>query len=112
MKKVVILVFLSLFVSMVNAAGMPIELSKANSVAVESSSHDHCHEVASIAYQDDDGSQSRLSASHYCCSSAAVLTGSLVFEVVKQSGIFLSDGVAIAISNIAESIYKPPKNYL
>lgn len=112
MRKIALLLFLSIFVSMINAAGMPIELNHAHSSAVESSVHEYCHEMASISHHEGDASKSKASTSHYCCSSLAVLTSAPVFGAVKQSDAYITSASLVAISNIAESIYKPPKNYL
>ena len=112
MRRIAIGVFLSFFVSMINAAGMPIELNPVDA-PVQGISQDHCHTIAEANHHDDDSaSQSTSGVNHYCCSVVAVLTSSVVFGRIDQAGIPLTAENAVPIFNIAESIYKPPRNYL
>jgi hypothetical protein len=112
MRKIAIGIFLSFFVSIVNAAGMPIDLNLASTPVNESVSQDHCHGVATVDHHDDSVPKPASSANHYCCSVVAVLTSSVTFERIEQVGNYVTAQSVVPISNIAESIYKPPRNYL
>lgn len=102
---------LSLFVSAVSAAVMPIDLKQASTAEATVADYDHCHGVASIDH-DEDTSRSSSSVSHYCCSALAVLTNTPAFALSRQTDAYLAGEIVVHISNITESIYKPPKNYL
>lgn len=111
MKKFITLLFLSFFVSQINAAMMPVDLNVASSIDA-ASSHDHCQEVASVGFTEDGKPSSNASASHYCCSVIAILNTSLIFLSSKQVEVYVRSEVESPESNLAESIYKPPRNYL
>ena len=107
------LVFLSFFVSQINAAMMPVDLNLASSVVV-AASHDHCQEATQASHQDGGNSSAnpKANTTHYCCAVIAIIISSPTFSVSKQvEDYWLSDSEK-PISTIAESIYKPPKNYL
>ena len=112
MRKIAIGVFLSFFVSIMNAAGMPIDLNLAGAPVNESVSQDHCHGVATVDHHEDGASKPASSANHYCCSVVAVLTSPVMFDRIEQVGNYVTAQSVVPISNIAESIYKPPRNYL
>jgi len=111
MKKTAVMLFLSFLVSMVNASTMPISVGE-SSHAKQTASHSHCEEVVTPAAHDDSKPVSKLSVSHYCCSSIAVLNNPIVFALNESSDVYLLGETPKSISNIAESIYKPPKQYL
>ena len=111
MKKIVASLFLSLFISLINAATMPIDLNK-ESAAVMVVGHDHCQEAALASHHESSKSNSSPSAAHYCCAVVAVLMAPPIFSVSKQVDVYLLADVAKPSSNILESIYKPPRNYL
>lgn len=110
MKKLVALLFISLFVSQINAAMMPIDLSVAS--VVVASGHDHCQETPSVSLDEDDKSGANAGASHYCCAVIAILNASPIFLSSEQVDVQVRTDVESSTSNIAESIYKPPRNYL
>lgn len=106
------LLFLSFFVSQINAAMMPVDLNLASS-AVVTSGHDHCQEATQASHHDGGNSNTnpKANATHYCCAVIAIIISSPTFSVSKQvEDYWLSDSEK-PISTIAESIYKPPKNY-
>ena len=115
MKRFIALLFLSFFVSQINAAMMPIDLNFANNVVV-TSGHDHCQEAAPASHHDGSNSSANPSpkpnSTHYCCAVIAVLMSSPVFSAFRQEESYLLSDSKKPISSIAESIYKPPKNYL
>ena len=111
MKKFITLLFLSFFVSQINAAMMPVDLNVASSIVV-ASSHDHCQELASAGLTEDGKPSSNASASHYCCSVIAILNASPIFLSSKRVEVYVRSYVESPASNLAESIYKPPRNYL
>lgn len=111
MKKFITFLFLSFFVSQINAAMMPVDLNVASSVVV-ASSHDHCHEAASASLTEDGKSSANASATHYCCAVVAILNVSPEFFASQQVDVYLLADASILASNVAESIYKPPRNYL
>ena len=111
MKKFIAVLFLSLFVSQINAAMMPIELNTPSPEAI-ASLHDHCQEVGSVNHAEDGKSSSNPSAAHYCCAVVAILTASPEFFSAKQVDVYLHSDISRPTSNVAESIYKPPRNYL
>ena len=111
MKKFIALLFISLFVSQINAATMSIDLNATNT-AVLASGHDHCQGTASVSHAEDGKSSSNASATHYCCAVVAILNPSPIFFSFKQLGVYLHGDVESPTSNIPESIYKPPRNYL
>ena len=111
MKKFIAFLLLSFFVSQINAAMMPVDLNLASSVVV-ASSHDHCQETASASLTEDGKSSANASATHYCCAVVAILNASPEFFVSQQVDVYLHSDASTPASNIAESIYKPPRNYL
>jgi len=111
MKKIAVMLFLSFLVGMVNASTMPISLGE-SSHAIQSASHSHCEEAATPASHDDSQQTVKLSLSHYCCASIAVLHDPLHFVFNHSSDFYLLGDTPKVISNITESIYKPPKHYL
>ena len=111
MKKIAAILFLSFLVSMVNASTMPIASSQA-SHSMQNASHGHCEKVVPPVSHDEPQPVGKLSVSHYCCFSIAVLNNSVVFAITESSDIYLIGETPKSISNITESIYKPPKHYL
>ncbi len=111
MKKTVVLIFLSLFVSLINATTMPVNLS-GESTSVMIAGHDHCQEAAPASHHESGKSSAGSSVAHYCCAVVAVLMALPVFSVSKQVDTHLLADVVKPSSNILESIYKPPRNYL
>ena len=111
MKKIVAILFLSLFVSFINAATMPVDLS-GESASVTVVGHDHCQEVASVSHVDDGKSIGNTNPTHYCCAVVAILIATPAFSVPKQVDEYLLADATKPIFNIVESIYKPPRNYL
>lgn len=111
MKKLLAILFLSLFASMMNAATMPIDLSN-SSTSVVASMHEHCQESVPDSHHESGKTSLNANAGHYCCSVAAVLSATPVFSSSKQIDVYLLSEVSIPTSNITESIYKPPRNYL
>ncbi|MBU3636641.1 hypothetical protein [Polynucleobacter sp. es-MAR-4] len=111
MKKFITFLFISLFVSQINAAMMPVDLN-AESTAVIVSGHDHCQEMASVGHSEEGMSSTNISPTHYCCAVVAILTASPEFFSVKQADVYVRSDISRPKSSIAESIYKPPKNYL
>ena len=111
MKKIAVMLFLSFLVGMVNASTMPIT-SGEPSHAAQSATHSHCEEAVAPASHDDSQSASKLSVSHYCCASIAVLNNPVIFALNQSSDVYLLGETPKSISNITESIYKPPKQYL
>lgn len=111
MKKFIALICISFFVSQINAATMPIDLN-APSTAVIASLHDHCQEAGSASNAEGGKLSGNTSATHYCCAVLAILTASPEFSSAKQIDVYLHGDISTPTSNIAESIYKPPRNYL
>ena len=111
MKKFITFLFPSFFVSQINAAMMPVDLNVASSIVV-ASSHDHCHEAVSAGLTEDSKSSGNASATHYCCLVVAILNAPPEFFASQQVEVYLHSDASTPASNIAESIYKPPKNYL
>ncbi len=83
MKKFIAFLFISLFVSQISAAMMPIDLNAA-STTVMVAGHDHCQETGSVNHAEDGKSSSNPSAAHYCCAVVAILTASPEFFSAKQ----------------------------
>ena len=111
MKKFITFLFLSFFVSQINAAMMPVDLNGASSTVV-ASSHDHCQEAASASLSEDGKSSTNASATHYCCAVVAILNVSPEFFSSQLVEVYLHSYASTPSSNIPESIYKPPKDYL
>ncbi len=111
MKKFITFLLLSFFVSQINAAMMPVDLNVSSS-AVMASLHDHCQEAGAVSNTEGGKLSSNTSATHYCCAVVAILTSSPEFSSAKQVDVYLRGDIATPASNVAESIYKPPKNYL
>lgn len=111
MKKLITFLFISLFVSQVNAAMMPIDLN-AGSSAVSALGHDHCQEASSASNPEDVKSSNNANGTHYCCAVVAILAMPLTFAAFNQVDVYLQGDISTPASNIAESIYKPPRNYL
>lgn len=111
MKKLITFLLLSFFVSQINAALMPVDLNGASSTVV-ASSHDHCQEAASASLSEDGKSSANASATHYCCAVVAILNIPPKFFASQQVAVHLHSDASTPASNIAESIYKPPRNYL
>jgi len=111
MKKIAAMLFLSFLVGMVNASTMPIA-SGESSHAMKTTSHSHCEEAVTPTSHDESKPVSKTSISHYCCSSIAVLNNPVTFALNESSDVFLLGETPKSISNITESIYKPPKHYL
>lgn len=105
------MLFLSFLVGMVNASTMPIA-SGESSRAMQTASHTHCEEAITPASHDESQPVGKLSVSHYCCSAIAVLNNPVTLSVNESSDIYMLGESSKSISNISESIYKPPKNYL
>jgi hypothetical protein len=112
MKKIAVMLFLSFLVGMVNASTMPIASSESSHDAMQSASHSHCEEAIASVSHDESQPAGKLSVSHYCCSAIAVLNNPVTFAVNESSDIYLLGESSKSISNISESIYKPPKLYL
>ncbi len=111
MKKFIAFLFISLFVSQISAAMMPVDFNAA-STTVMVAGHDHCQETGSVNHAEDGKSSSNPSAAHYCCAVVAILTASPEFFSAKQVDVYLHSDISRPASNVAESIYKPPRNYL
>ncbi len=111
MKKFIAFLFLSIFVSQINAAMMPVDLNAESNTSV-ASSHDHCQGSGSVGHAEDSKSTSSSSATHYCCAVIAILITTPEFFASKQVDVHLLGDVSTPVSNIAESIYKPPRIYL
>jgi hypothetical protein len=111
MKKIAVMLFLSFLVGMVNASTMPIASGESSHI-MQAASHSHCEEVVTSNAHDESQPVGKLSISHYCCSSIAVLNNPIVFALNESSDIYLLGESPKSISNISESIYKPPKHYL
>lgn len=111
MKKFITFLLLSFFVSQINAAMMPVDLNVASS-GLAVSSHDHCQEVISAALTEDGKSSANASATHYCCTVVAILNVKPEFFASQQIDVHLHSDASTPASNIADSIYKPPRNYL
>ena len=111
MKKIAVMLFLSFLVSMVNASTMPIASGESSHV-MQTASHNHCEEVVAPASHDASQAVGKLSVSHYCCSSIAVLDNPATFAISETSAVYLLGETPKSISYITESIYKPPKQYL
>jgi hypothetical protein len=111
MKRFIVFLFISFFASQINAAMMPIDLNTA-SAEVIASLHDHCQEVATASHAEDGNSTGKSSATHYCCAVVAILTASPEFSSAKQIDVYSHSDISTPVTNLAESIYKPPRNYL
>jgi hypothetical protein len=111
MKKFITFLLISFFASQINAAMMPVDLNT-SSAEVMASLHDHCQGVASVSHVEEGKSSSNTSATHYCCAVVAILTISPELLSTKQVDVYLHGDISTPASNIAESIYKPPRNYL
>lgn len=111
MKKFIVFLFISFFASQINAAMMPIELNTPSTEAI-ASLHDHCQEVATASHAEDGNSTSKPSTTHYCCAVVAILAASPEFSSAKQIDVYSHSDLSTPASNLAESIYKPPRNYL
>jgi hypothetical protein len=110
-KKIAGLLFLSLLVSLTNAATMPVSLNGENA-SVMVAGHDHCQESAPASHHEGSKSEASSRAAHYCCAVVAVLMAPPIFSASTQADAYLLVDIAKPISNIVESIYKPPRNYL
>lgn len=91
---------------------MPIGLDRSNIAASASSNHEHCHEANTADAQESGSKQTKWNSGHSCCSVVAVLLNTSMFDSPTQSDDYLASQFFVAISNIAESIYKPPKRDL
>jgi hypothetical protein len=111
-RKIAVLLFLSVLVSSINAATMPIAFGQGDVVLSPSSSHDYCHETAVSDTAENGTTKTKIGSSHYCCSVVAVLVSTIFIYWPTQSTYHLTSQFSIPISNITESIYKPPKLYL
>jgi hypothetical protein len=111
MKKFIAFLFISLFVGQINAATMPVYFNEAGTTIV-ASTHDHCQGAESVGHTENGNSTSSTSVTHYCCAVVAILTTSPEFFALKQIDVHLLGDASTPISNTAESIYKPPRNYL
>jgi len=111
MKRFIVFLFISFFASQINAAMMPIDFNTA-SAEVIASLHDHCQEVATASHAEDGNSTGKSSATHYCCAVVAILTASPEFSSAKQIDVYSHSDISTPVTNLAESIYKPPRNYL
>ena len=111
MKKIAITLFLSFLVGMVNASTMPITTGE-SSHAVANASHSHCEDTVAPASHNETKPVSKLSVSHYCCATIAVLNTPITFPLNSVSNFYLPNESSRLISYITESIYKPPKQYL
>jgi hypothetical protein len=111
MKKIAVMLFLSFLVGMVNASTMPVSVGE-SSHAVQTASHSHCEEAVTPVSHDDPKPAGKLSVSHYCCSTIAVLHNPVDFAVNESSEVYVLGEASKSISYITESIYKPPKQYL
>ena len=88
---------------MVNASTMPVVLGDSPH-AMQTASHSHCEETVTPASHDESQPVSKLSVSHYCCSSIAVLNSPVTFAVNKSSDVYLLGETPQSISYITESI--------
>jgi hypothetical protein len=111
MKKFIALLFLSLFVSQINAAMMPVEFNMASN-AVVASGHEHCQDAAVVTHTEDGKSSGNANATHYCCAVVAILITPPKFFAFKQVEAYLPSDPELLSSKMAESIYKPPRNFL
>lgn len=111
MKKFITFLFISIFASQINAAMMPVDLSAATST-VAISSHDHCQGVGSIGHNEEGKSSANAGATHYCCVVVAILIAPPDFFAPNHLEAYSHIHPEVLASNIAESIYKPPKTYL
>ncbi|MGV0981007.1 MAG: hypothetical protein ACOYB0_01460 [Polynucleobacter sp.] len=110
MKKFITLLFLSLFVSQIHAAMLPLDLNAASDTVV-TSGHDHCQEILSTNHPQD-AKSGAAGATHHCCAVVAILMAPPTFSLSQQVDVYLHGDVMARLSNIAESIYKPPKHSL
>ncbi|MBU3611454.1 hypothetical protein [Polynucleobacter sp. MG-27-Goln-C1] len=90
---------------------MPVDLNVANSTA-SVVSHDHCQVVEPASLAENGKLSGNASTTHYCCAVLAILAISPAFSVSKQVDIYLQGNLSTPDSNVLESIYKPPRNYL
>ena len=111
MKKFIAFLFLSIFVSQINAAMMPVDLNAESNITV-ASGHDYCHGAGSVGHAEDSKSTSNIGTTHYCCAVLAILIAPREFFVSQQVNVHVRGDIQTPISNIADSIYKPPRNYL
>lgn len=111
MKKFIAFLFLSIFVSQINAAMMPVDLNAESNITV-ASGHDYCQGAGSVGHAEDSKSTSNIGTTHYCCAVLAILIAPLEFFVSQQVNVHVRGDIPTPISNIADSIYKPPRNYL
>ncbi len=111
MKKIVASLFLSLVVSLLNAATMPVDLSGVSS-SVMASNHDHCQEATPASHHEASKSNLSSNTNHYCCAVVAVLMTPSVFSASKQVDVHVLVNATKPASTIAESIFKPPRKYL
>lgn len=111
MKKIAVMLFLSILVTAVNAGAMPI-FSGGPSNAAQTDSHRHCEEAVNFASHEESKTAGKLSVNHYCCFTMAVLHNSVTFPIEAPSYIYQPNQSARLVSYIAESIYKPPKHHL
>ena len=88
MKKIAVMLFLSFLVGMVNASALPISVGE-SSHAIQTASHSHCEETVTAPANDDSQPAGKLSGSHYCCSSIAVLNNPIVFTLNESSDVYL-----------------------
>lgn len=109
MKKIAILLFLSVFVSIIHAATMPIGLDLPSVAVSAPSNHEHCHEANAADTQEHGSKQTNWGSGHSCCSVLAVLISTPMFDSPIQPADYLASQFFAPISNVAESIYKPPK---
>ena len=111
MKKFITFLFISIFVSQINAAMMPVDLNAATS-AVATSGHDHCQEAVSISHTEEGKLSANAGVTHYCCAVVAILITPPDFFAPKQPETYTAINTEVLASNITESIYKPPRTYL
>jgi len=111
MKKVVVMLFISFLVGMVNASTMPVAFG-GFSHNLQTAMHGHCEGVVSPVSHDESRPDEKFGVSHSCCPTLAVFNNAVSVALTEEPTFYLLSEISKLISNIAESIYKPPKSYL
>ncbi len=111
MKKIAVTLFLSFLIGIANSAKPPV-ISVESSYAPLSAFHSHCDESINTLNHEKSATPEKFSHAHYCCSAVAVFGEPISIELLGLSSFYLLGEISRPASNIAESIYKPPKHYL
>lgn len=114
MRKVALILMLSLLGSLANAALMPIDLATHDhQAALVHAQHDGCQDTADAAAADRNGTMHHtITLGHSCCVVIALESSPPWFGIVATDQVY-SPGVSVQPSlEVFPAIFKPPKRYL